>query len=470
MRMSSTFFAGVVPFLLLASGCGPAAGTCTTGEQGLCGCPEGRIGFQVCGDDGGFDECVCPDACVPRSCVDANASCGAVDDGCGGTLACGVCAATQTCVVDPGGSVCGCATGLVLVGDVCDVDECADELDDCAEDATCRNTVDGFTCSCDPGFVGDGSSCDVDECAAGVDTCAADAACTDRQPGFSCTCNDGFVGDGAVCDPDPATFVADLSATPVFVRIGGVTMPARGLGRISIDVGFTRVEQGDQQRPLATGVNRTPPFLVKRLRGSQGQIDAVRQAAAAINSTSVTVFLNNVTFDERADVVLAAVDVEIVDDAVTDVGNGEFELGAVRIVPAAAARLTNINPVFRNFIPQPRNQILFAVDGITGDSVVFGRYTFSEIAPFVLGAGGLTTVQANRQLDALYGWTANYLDGIFDARGFSRIELDGSDQEVRRVQCYEGLPASLVVFEPTRAFGSAPLSDIVLASGLCEEA
>ena len=216
-------------------------------------------------------------------------------------------------------------------------------------------------------------------------------------------------------------------------------------------------------------MNRTPPFLVRRLRGSPGQIDAVRQAASSIDSTSATIVLNNVAFEEHADVVLAAVAVEIVDDTVTDVGNGEFELGAVRIVPTAVARLTNVVGAFRNFIPQPRNQILFSIDGITGDSAVVGRYTFTEVAPFALGAGGLTTVHANRQLDAIYGWVDNYLDGLFDARGFSRIELNGSDQEVRRVQCYEGLPASLVVFEPTRAFGSAPLSDLVIASGLCEE-
>lgn len=46
------------------------------------------------------------EACVPRTCASAGAECGALDDGCGGSLECGTCEATETCGIERA-NVCG---------------------------------------------------------------------------------------------------------------------------------------------------------------------------------------------------------------------------------------------------------------------------------------------------------------------------------------------------------------------------
>ncbi len=58
--------------------------------------PEGRdSGVELPLDAGGFPT---PDAgCQPRTCSDLGASCGTADDGCGGSVECGGCAAPQIC-------------------------------------------------------------------------------------------------------------------------------------------------------------------------------------------------------------------------------------------------------------------------------------------------------------------------------------------------------------------------------------
>lgn len=471
--------AAAAPLAFVAA-CDPASATlaCTTGEQEVCGCPEGLLGFQTCDDAGVLGECVCPAACEPQTCGEAFAQCGAIDDGCGGTVACGVCPDTQVCVVAPGGNVCGCGTGRVLLGDTCDVDECAAGLDDCDENASCENTIDGFACTCNAGFAANGAGCDVDECVAGLDNCDENATCTDTQPGFFCTCNSGFFGSGTSCAVDPSEFIADVSARPIPVTIGTLgTFTVQGLSRISIDVGFTRVDQGRLQTPLANGINRTPEIDVARIRGTPQQIDALLDLAGRGEPTNARIVLNNVPFEESADVVLSAVVLEMLDSTTTTEGE-QNQIALVRLVPTAPARLENAVNAADRTLPQPQNQVQVEVTDLFIGSTDSNRYTLAE-APAWNGMegggrgqvpGGVVVLHGAHQLAGFWAWTEDYLNGVFRAEAMSRIELDDSDNEVFRVNCFEAMPASFVVFEPTRPWGFSLMSDVIIAVAVCEHA
>lgn len=69
----------------LADGCG---GTLQCG-----GCPAG----QTCGGAGPANICGTGGACVPTTCAASGASCGQLPNGCGATLQCGTCPAGETC-------------------------------------------------------------------------------------------------------------------------------------------------------------------------------------------------------------------------------------------------------------------------------------------------------------------------------------------------------------------------------------
>ena len=77
-------------------------------------------------------------ACVPSTCGDLGAHCGAPDDGCGGTLSCGDCQAPLACGVDF-----RCECNPLCVGEVCgEKDGCGGTCElgsgccvaDCSED------------------------------------------------------------------------------------------------------------------------------------------------------------------------------------------------------------------------------------------------------------------------------------------------------------------------------------------------
>ncbi|TNF34233.1 MAG: hypothetical protein EP329_07475, partial [Deltaproteobacteria bacterium] len=91
----------------LAAGCGsdPGAGTDTTCVPE---CGDRVCGFDpVCGTSCGIcaagapcDDGQCVAACVPKTCAEVGVTCGAADDGCGGTLACDLCAPGTRCEGD----------------------------------------------------------------------------------------------------------------------------------------------------------------------------------------------------------------------------------------------------------------------------------------------------------------------------------------------------------------------------------
>lgn len=83
---------------------------CREGCGEPCPAPEGAI--ATCTTDGRCDfECEAPlqrvgesCECVPLTCEDAEATCGMLDDGCGGTVECGTCGDGMVCVAN----VCSC--------------------------------------------------------------------------------------------------------------------------------------------------------------------------------------------------------------------------------------------------------------------------------------------------------------------------------------------------------------------------
>jgi hypothetical protein len=351
------------------------------------------------------------------------------------------------------------------------VDECAEGLDTCDPHAVCTNTLGSFSCACAAGYVGDGHLCDLNECAAHMDNCDADAICTDLQPGFACACPAGFLGDGVTCEPDPATYVADMSARPVSLTIGTVgTLTARGVGRLSINIAYTWGHLADGRGvPIPTGGSNSPRFTLRGLKGAPAQIEALRTLNTGAASPPMTVFLTNPAFQESVDFDLSSVNIFLVDDTVTVV-NGEEELAEVLVVPRFAARTLNRHTAGEALVPKPLSGVMLEISGVTGEGRIWGRYTSAQLPPILVsGAGGLMLVPENRDVSQIGEWTEFFRNGTYDAKSLSRIELDQNDTEVRRVNCYEVIPASFVVFEPTRAAsGTHLLSDYVLALGPCE--
>jgi hypothetical protein len=107
--------------------CGPIGDGCGAGTIDCGGCPTG----QTCGGGGTLFQCGSGGgACSPRTCQQANATCGPVGDGCGGlTPNCGTCTAPQTCGGGGMPNQCGC-TNLCL-----DINACT---------GMPHTTIDGF--------------------------------------------------------------------------------------------------------------------------------------------------------------------------------------------------------------------------------------------------------------------------------------------------------------------------------------
>ncbi len=124
----------------------------SSGSASLCNkvCTHQEI--TACEDD---DGCCAPGCtsetdsdctCTPKTCADVGATCGEVDDGCGGTLSCGTCSGTKSCQNN------SCVDVPVgVIGDACTSDancpvDCADAPD--FKDGFCTNMCDDdFDCT-----------------------------------------------------------------------------------------------------------------------------------------------------------------------------------------------------------------------------------------------------------------------------------------------------------------------------------
>ncbi len=142
------------------------------------------------------------DACVPMTCEDLGAECGAIDDGCGTTLDCGgdlTCVATEGAngICNTGTNECECTVNTCGASDCGTIDDGCGGTVDCGTDcsavgsaATCNtatnmcectaNTCEGLGAEC--GSVDDGCGTTLD--------CGGDATCVAAE-GANGTCNTG---------------------------------------------------------------------------------------------------------------------------------------------------------------------------------------------------------------------------------------------------------------------------------------
>ena len=177
----------------IGANCGaPGDGCGGTLDCGTCTDP------QTCG--GGGIDFVC--GCTPHSCTDLGANCGAPGDGCGGTLDCGTCTDPMTCGGGGTDYVCGCTPKTCNeVGAECGApaDGCGGFLDcgTCSDPMTCGGGGTDFVCGCTPKTCNEVGA----ECGAPADGCGGTldcGTCTDPM-----TCGGG--GTDFVCGCTPKT-------------------------------------------------------------------------------------------------------------------------------------------------------------------------------------------------------------------------------------------------------------------------
>ncbi len=139
------------------NGCCDASGVCQPGTStSACGksgnACDTCVGVQVCGATATCG----PAACVPQTCGSLN--CGEVNDGCGGTLSCGVCGAGQSCGAGGTANVCGngtctpktCASAGATCGKLSDGCSVLLECGTCAAGLTCGGGGPNLCGSCVP--------------------------------------------------------------------------------------------------------------------------------------------------------------------------------------------------------------------------------------------------------------------------------------------------------------------------------
>ena len=137
----------------LGVGCGPAGDGC--GNVLACGvCAAG----QSCGGGGVPSQCGAP-TCAPESCAAQGIQCGPAGDGCGNLLACGSCPTGQTCGGGGKAGVCGtqACTPLTCAGQGI---SCGPAGDGCGNLLACGSCPMGQTC----GGAGKPGVCGVPPC------------------------------------------------------------------------------------------------------------------------------------------------------------------------------------------------------------------------------------------------------------------------------------------------------------------
>ena len=157
-------------------------------------CPSG----MTCGADNYCHNaadvvCVNETPCTRRSCAAAGADCGAIDDGCGGTVECGAC---------PAGRSCGGGGVPNLCGGTCTPTTCA------RAGANCGDLPDGCGAQIDCGQCGGGETCGgggvANVCGSGSctpTTCqAAGATCGALSDGCATTLDCGACPEGTACE------------------------------------------------------------------------------------------------------------------------------------------------------------------------------------------------------------------------------------------------------------------------------
>jgi hypothetical protein len=143
-------------------------------------------------------------ACTPETCSDLQATCGAVDDGCGHTLGCGSCAPPQTCGGTGVPNACGCKPKTCQeLGAVCGAVD-----DGCGNLLSCGECPDGGTCGADQSNACGTGACTPITCDKAGKNCGnISDGCSGTVNCGACTAPETCGGGGTlnVCGCSPAT-------------------------------------------------------------------------------------------------------------------------------------------------------------------------------------------------------------------------------------------------------------------------
>jgi len=170
-------------------------------------CEGDAFGAEVCQNNIGSYECVCPQGMTRNAdndmCEDTEDNC--TPDSCG---------ANEDCTDAVDGVSCACSSGYKLDDDnnCVDEDECFESTHSCSSSNVCRNTVGSHACDCPEGFKNtapEGSATpncvDINECTEGsisVFSCPDPnkSVCKNGNDGtYSCECDAGYELNGDVC-------------------------------------------------------------------------------------------------------------------------------------------------------------------------------------------------------------------------------------------------------------------------------
>jgi hypothetical protein len=219
-------------------------------------------------------------ACVPATCDEKGAECGAVDDGCGGTLQCGGCGSTVTC----GGSgilnVCGSPTCIPTTCEAAGA-VCGSIPDGCGGSLQCGACAGGLACG-----GGGPNKCGTEPCV--PTTCEAqDAECGTISDGCAGTLDCGGCPEGETCGAGKAPNTCSVptaeqgGATRWVLDLGGAGdehVGGFGVRGDGVIVALTIVGEAVVRPP---GFPRVPEALGLVWISPEGKIVATRTYPAA---------------------------------------------------------------------------------------------------------------------------------------------------------------------------------------------
>lgn len=239
---------------LLQGSCTPA--TCESAGASCGALDDGCGGALDCGACGEGEVCSPAHACcVPTTC--AGVGCGALSDGCGGSLDCGSCGAGETCT----GNVCVCApTTCAAQGVACGVID-----DGCGSTLTCNACPSGLvcdlstaTCKTPPDQAAYGATLRVPECTGETNACDSGTLLTGRaalgpEPHapntLGAACADGSYGTFHVDESLDRLRVVSVNGSPFAtggtVRVEATVWAYSGYTSDKLDLYYA----GDAQNP-----------------------------------------------------------------------------------------------------------------------------------------------------------------------------------------------------------------------------
>jgi hypothetical protein len=240
---------------LVGDGCGTVLYNCSLPENGGVMC----TGQEYCGGGNVLNECGAPE-CNPlteaEACTTNSYDCGAVSDGCGGTVSCGACdsGAGEICGYGGAYNVCGTPSCQPIAVETACAGKCGQVSNGCTGYYECGAGNGGITCTggdwCGaeaPNTCGGAPTCEATTCAALGYTCGyapdgcsgilncwpeGQSACPNANEaciGNPATCVAGSGGGG--CTGPLCDYVPSCSGQPQQTRVSGrVTTPDGELG------------------------------------------------------------------------------------------------------------------------------------------------------------------------------------------------------------------------------------------------